>query len=348
MKRPLRQVLKTAGSGQTKNMPFCYNENLGDYIIATLFDSADEPVVAVASGFVVFPDTETNFEAHPKASILSAAIHPSGVGIVTGGDDGRLVWTTKDTGPVELSHHTGAWLDGLAVNNMAMLIAASAGKTVFLHDLVNTKHHVFEHPHSVTDLIFDSKGQRLYTSSYNGAYIWFSRISPQKPQVLKWKGSHTKISISPDDKFLITAMQDNDLHGWRLTDAKDMRMGGYPVKIKSLTFFANGKLMATSGANGAVVWPFLKTNGPMGEEASEINAVEDSMVSVVSGAAEDTLLAAGLEDGRVWLAELQTEGIDWIKPEKGATITALSLSNEANRIIFGDEDGNVYIFEAEA
>ena len=30
---------------------------------------------------------------------------------------------------------------------------------------------------------------------------------------------------------------------------------------------------------------------------------------------------------------------------KGAAITALAISGEANRIVFGDEDGMVYIFE---
>lgn len=328
-------------------MPFVHSQTCTDYIIAALFDSADDPVVAVADGHVLFPDFDKTFVAHPNAGILSAAIHPSGLGIVTGGDDGRLVWTTKDTGPIEIAHHKGAWLDALAVSGAAMLIAVAAGKRVFIHDVVKKDApRVFEHSHSVSDLTFDAKGRKLYCATYNGVAAWFSRILPQKPTLLKWAGSHTKIVISPDDKFLMTAMQENALHGWRLADGKDMRMGGYPSKIKSLHFFAKGKLLGTSGANGAVVWPFLKANGPMGEEASEINAEDSAIVTVVAGASQETLLAAGLDDGRVWLAELQSTGIDWIKSEKGAAITALSISSEANRIIFGDEEGNVYIFEA--
>ena len=53
---------------------------------------------------------------------------------------------------------------------------------------------------------------------------------------------------SPDGKFLISSMQEAALHGWRIADAKDMRMGGYPSKVKSLAFLRDGMMLATSGA----------------------------------------------------------------------------------------------------
>ena len=124
-------------------------------------------------------------------------------------------------------------------------------------------------------------------------------------------------------------------------------MGGYPAKIKSVSFFAKGKLLATSGANGAVVWPFLKPTGPMGENASEINPEETTMVTVCAGAPDDTVLAAGTEDGRVWLAELQSTGVEWVKAEKGSPITAIGVSSDTTRVVFGDEDGMVYIYQVE-
>lgn len=328
-------------------MPFAFEKHFDEYVIAALFDSADEPVAVLGDGRVVFPDADAEFAAHPNAGALSAVIHPSGVGVVTGGDDGRVVWTTKESGPIELFAVKGAWFDVVTASDAAMLIAASAGKKAYVYDVNKKTSVVFEHSSSLSDIAFDAKGRKLYAATYNGVVVWFSRIAQQKPVMLKWAGSHTKIAVSPDDKFVMTAMQENALHGWRIADAKDMRMGGYPAKIKSIGFFAKGKLLATSGANGAVVWPFLRANGPMGEEASEINAEESTMVAVVAGAPEDTLLAAGLEDGRVWLAELTSTGIEWIRREKGAPITALAISGEANRLIFGDEDGNLWVYEAE-
>jgi len=318
------------------------------YVVSALFDSLDAPIVALGDGRVVFPDDEKTFDAHPDAGILSAVIHPTGLGLITGGDDGRVVWTTKDTGPIELAAHRGAWIDVLTAAPEGQVIAYAASKKVYVRDLLSKTERVFAHDHSVSGIAFDPKARKLYCATYNGVAVWFARIDSQKPQKLFWAGSHTGIAMAPSGDFVVTTMQENALHGWRLKDSKDMRMGGYPAKIKSMDFFAKGKLLATSGANGAVVWPFLRANGPMGEEASEINPLEGTFVSVVAGAAADTVLAAGTEDGRVWLAELQSTEVEWIKREKGAGVTALAVSNAADRILFGDEDGMVYIFEQEA
>ncbi|ESQ93428.1 WD40 repeat domain-containing protein [Asticcacaulis benevestitus] len=327
-------------------MTFAYQNSFDSYVVAALFDTLGEPVVALADGRVVFPEADARYDAHPDASILSAVIHPTGLGVITGGDDGRVVWTTKEAGPIELASHKGAWIDVIAVAPEGQVIAYATAKKVHVLDLLKKESKIFTHEHSVSDLVFDPKARKLYCATYNGVVVWFARIDEkQKPTKLFWAGSHTKIAMAPSSEFVITAMQESALHGWRLKDSKDMRMGGYPAKIKSLNFFAKGKLLATSGANGAVVWPFLRANGPMGEEASEINPLEGTMVSCVAGAPEETILAAGTEDGRVWLAELQSTHIEWIKGEKGAAITSLSLSGEGTRILFGDEDGTVYIFE---
>ena len=73
-----------------------------EFVVAALFDTVDEAIVALGDGRVVFPDSDKSFEAHPNAGLLTAVVHPTGVGIITGGDDGRVVWTTKESGSVEL------------------------------------------------------------------------------------------------------------------------------------------------------------------------------------------------------------------------------------------------------
>ena len=52
------------------------------------------------------------------------------------------------------------------------------------------------------------------------------------PRQLEWKGSHTAIAIHPDGDAVVTAMQENALHGWRLSDNQHMRMSGYPAKTE--------------------------------------------------------------------------------------------------------------------
>mgnify|MGYP002138298200 CR=1 FL=1 len=84
----------------------------------------------------------------------------------------------------------------------------------------------------VADVAFDPKGRRLAVATYGGVWFWYARIADQKPAIYKWAGSHVGVCWSPDGKFLMSAMQENQLHGWRVADEKNLRMGGNPAKVK--------------------------------------------------------------------------------------------------------------------
>ena len=143
-------------------------------------------------------------------------------------------------------------------------------------------------------------------------------------------------------------MQENQLHGWRVADEKNMRMGGYPAKVKSLVFLSKGQLMATSGANGAVVWPFASSTGPMGKQAAEVGFDEGALVVRVAATPGSGRLAAGLDDGRVWVTETTAARLEPIKAEKGPVITALAITPDGRRLAWGDEEGGAGVAELPA
>ena len=309
------------------------------YVTEALWD-AGRAAFALGDGEVRWADGEAA-AAHDGA-ILCAAAHPSGAGIVTGGDDGRLVWSrlAPDAAPqVEtLAEISGRWIEALAVSPASGLIAFAAGRDVHVRDVANAAfERRFSHEKSVAGLAFDPKGRRLAAATYGGAALWYARIADQKPVMMRWAGSHVGAAFSPDGKFLISAMQEGALHGWRLEGATDMRMGGYPSKIHSLVFVENGLWLATSGANGVVLWPFSGANGPMGKQAAEIGFDQAALVTRVAGQPGGTGIAAGLSDGRVWAADLATQKITQIRPEAGPPITALAINN--GRVAWGDEAG---------
>jgi WD40 repeat protein len=313
------------------------------YVTDVIFDRAGEAHFALGDGTVRTASGET-LEAHDGA-VLSAAAHPAGEGILTGGDDGRLVWA-KAGGVVELAKVPGRWIDALDASPASGLVAFSAGKELHVRDLADPAFaRAFAHERSVAGLAFDPKGRRVAAATYGGAWLWYARIAEQKPQVLKWAGSHVTLAWSPDGRFLISAMQENALHGWRVADEKNLRMGGYPAKVKSLAFLAKGQLMATSGANGAVVWPFTGSNGPMGKQAAEVVYDESALVVRVAAAPNLKRLAAGLDDGRVWVCDLDSQKTDMVKAEKGAQITALALTPKGDRLAWGDEDGGAGVVD---
>jgi WD40 repeat protein len=311
-------------------------------ITAALFDKAGA-VFALGDGSVRFEGGE--FSAAHDGAILCAALHPSGDGVVTGGDDGRVIWQRRGEAGVLATAQgpsKGQWIDAIDASAESGLIAFSAGKTLSVIDAKDAGfRRDFQHERTVSGVAFDPKGRRIATSTYGGAALWFARIAEQKPTLLKWAGSHTGVTFSPDGAFVITAMQDAQLHGWRLKDQKNLRMGGYPSKVRAMSFLSDGKLLATSGAQGAVLWPFIGANGPMGREATEIGFDEGSLVTLVASQPGSGLLAAGLNDGRVWLADPAERGLNFLKAEKGAPIAALAMSPDAARIAWADEDGEV-------
>ncbi|HEX7761866.1 MAG TPA: WD40 repeat domain-containing protein [Caulobacteraceae bacterium] len=317
------------------------------YVTEALFD-AGQAVFALGDGRLAWEDGVTA-QAHDGA-ILCAVGHPSAGGVITGGDDGAVVWSRRDGETVThetLAQLKGRWIDALAASPGSGLIAFAVGRDAHVRDVSDPAfERKFSHEKSVAGLTFDPKGRRLAAATYGGVALWYARIADQKPVMLKWAGSHVGVAFSPDGKFLISAMQENALHGWRLSDAKDMRMGGYPAKIKSIAFLENGLWLATSGANGVVLWPFAGANGPMGKQANEIGFDESAIVARLAAQSSRALLVAGLDDGRVWVCDLKSQRLEPLKAEKGPPITALVL--DGARIAWGDEDGGAGVFEVPA
>lgn len=304
------------------------------YVTAAAF-TAEGWAFALGDGTVRFEEG-ASIAAHDGA-VLCACVHPSGEGLVTGGDDGRVVWS-RPGGAVEIARVQGRWIDAIDASAASGLIAFAVGRELHVRDVADAAFaRVFAHERSVAAVAFDPKGRRIATATYGGAALWYARIADQKPSFLKWAGSHIGLAYSPDGKFLVSSMQDAQLHGWRLSDGKDMRMGGYDAKVKSLAFLARGAAMATSGSQGAVVWPFSGPNGPMGKEAAQIGYDEKALTVLVAAAPDRPVIAAGLDDGRVWATNPTTSNLTYLKAEKGPVISALALSGD--RVAWGDEEG---------
>ena len=304
------------------------------FVAAALFPR-EGAAFALGDGAVRWEDGAV-VEAH-DGPVLCAAVHPSGEGVLTGGDDGRLVWS-RPSGATELLDLRGKWIDAVAVAPEGGLIAVAAGREVRVLDPAEPGwSRSFTHERAVADVAFDPKGKRLAAATYGGVALRYARVAEQKPQMLKWPGAHLSVAWSPDGKYVLTALQENQLHGWRLSDAKDMRMAGYPAKVRSLAWLGKGALMASSGAPGAVVWPFAGANGPMGKDAVEIGFKEESLVTRVAGAG--FRLVAGRDDGEVWSADLQSSARETLREARGAAVSALAVSPDGTRFAWGDEAG---------
>lgn len=309
--------------------------DLDAYVSAALFDADGEAVFALGDGQVRWADGAA--QTPHDGPVLAAARAPTGEGVITGGDDGRLVWSRRD-GVQLLAEAKGRWIESLGTQAGASLIAFGAGREARVIDLADPAFtRTFTHERSVADVALDGRARRLAVATYGGAALWYARIAEQQPLMLRWAGSHIAVTFSPDGRFLMSSMQENSLHGWRLADARDMRMGGYPAKVRSMVFLDSGRMLATAGANGVVIWPFSGADGPMGKQAMEIGFDERALVARVAAEPDGTKLAVGLSDGRIWACDVKTGQRADVKAEPGPPISGLSLV--AGRIAWGDEEG---------
>ena len=97
--------------------------------------------------------------------------------------------------------------------------------------------------------------------------------------------------------------------------------------------------------DGAVCWPFAGATGPMGKQAAEIGYDDAALSTRIAAAPDKTWLATGLDDGRVWAANVTGERIVPLKAEKGAAISALAMSLDGKCVAWGDEDGHAGVVE---
>lgn len=256
----------------------------------------DEAQFSLGDGVVLVAPREGDtrrIEAHDGA-ILCAVRHPDGKRIVTGGDDGKLKAVSPD-GATETLAELRKWVDHVVASEVSGVIVASVGKqAVVFRD--GKEAHRFEYPSNVGGLALDAKGRRLAATHYNGATIRYVLMPDDKGTTLNWAGSHLAVTLSPDADYLITAMQENSLHGWRLPEKIDLRMDGYPTKTRSFSWDKRGRWLATSGANASIVWPFVGKLGPQGKAPLQPGE-RQAVVTAVAFHPHEEVLAIGYADG---------------------------------------------------
>lgn len=321
------------------------SRDLGSFVVAARF-SRDSKLAGFGLGdgsVWALPTGSTDWTQATlhDGAILSMAVDPAGGGFITGGDDGNLKRLAPDGATSDVASFGMKWVEHVATYALDKgrgLIAASAGKIVRLFNEGGEKLKELAHPSTVTGLAFDGKGKRVGASHYNGASLWFVAAKTDTPRKLEWKGSHTGIIIHPEGEAVVTAMQENALHGWKLPDGQHMRMSGYPSKTSSMSFTRNGKWLATSGADAMVLWPFFG-GGPMGKAPLELAGGDGIICTQVAANPLNEVVAGGFADGLVVIADINSSRILPVAPPEHGPISALTWSPDGSRLALGTESG---------
>jgi WD40 repeat protein len=321
-------------------------QSLDAFVVAAAFDRGGKiAAFALGDGTVALVDL-ANKDAWRRVpvhdgAILALAADAVPDGFVSGGDDGKFLRVAADGALTEIFNGGSRWVEHVASfagEKGKGLLACSIGKLVHVFDESGKKLKTLEHPSSVTGLVFDARGKRVAASHYNGASLWFVAAKTDSPRKLEWKGSHIALAISPDGDSVMTSMQENALHGWRLSDGQHMRMSGYPSKTHFLSFTRSGKWMASSGADSIVIWPFTG-GGPMGKAPTELAGGDDVMCTVVASHPQQEAIAGGFADGLVVLADVASARILPVAAAGRGPVSALAWSPDGTHLALGTETG---------
>ena len=301
----------------------------------------DTPFFAAAAGGVHRLDmghkvTEAN------DGMLASVTDPLTNSILTGGEDGRIFRIASDGTATLVAEEPRKWITSVAAGpSGAVGYATGKVATVVTSD---GKSRSFTEQRSVEGVAFAPKGLRLAAARYNGVTLHWAGTNGA-PVDLEWKGAHTQATFSPDGRFLVTSMQENALHGWKLDgkpgeETRHMRMTGYPAKIKSLSWSAKGKWLASSGAPAAIVWPFAAKDGPMGKAPLELGTRANILATAVQFHPTDEVLAIGFLDGMILGVRLADQKEALLRrPGKGA-ITSMAWSKSGKLLAFASETGD--------
>ena len=304
------------------------------------------PVFAEASGLVHRLDHgQKVYEVHEG---LLAAVHDTATDtLLTSGEDGRVVRMAADGTTTELAAIPRKWISQVAAGPQGAVGYAS-GKNAYVR-LADGSTKEFTEQRTVEGIAFAPKGMRVALARYNGVTLHWVATSGQ-PVDLEWKGAHTGVTFSPDGRFLVTTMQENALHGWKLdskpgAETRHMRMTGYPAKVKSISWSAKGKWLASSGAPAAIVWPFQAKDGPMGKAPLELGTRANIMVTQVCCHPTEDIAALGFADGMILAVRFaDSKEVLLRRPGKGA-ISAMAWNRDGRQLAFGSETGDCGVID---
>jgi WD40 repeat protein len=276
------------------------------------------------------------------ATPLAGHTDVGGKGVLVGTDAGQLLRISGGASQ-ELFNLEGDWIEAIAVHEDKALRAFSARRTLVVLDADGeTVLNEDSHPSTLTGISFSPDGAWIAVAHYGGVTVWNLDAPGSDAVHLEWHGSHTAVAWSPNGTYIVTAMQDKEMHCWRWSDRKGMRMSGYPSKIRNISWTADSRFIAASGADSVTSWD-CSNNGLSGKPPLEFGYVYNGIVRQVAAHPTDSTVAGGYSDGTVMIGNIEQETAMIARPGGGKPVAGLVWSPDGKVLVAVDEVGAIAV-----
>ncbi|VTS00834.1 WD40 repeat domain-containing protein [Tuwongella immobilis] len=260
------------------------------------------------------------------------------------GLDGAIrVWDTL-TGEQESERDAGAkWADQLEWNAERSHLVSGAGKLVRLWDAAgNALHTLPEQASSILGLAWRPNAAEFAVATSRGVQIWDMAATVKATK--EWAGAPTGMAWSHSGQCLAIGDQDATVHFWIIRGDHHLRMMGYPVKVKHLSWDAKDQLLATNAGSQVAVWDCTPP-GPEGRTPIMLPTAGDaSLVTALGFQRFGTLLAVGTDEELLQLWDVRKPKQPVAKAKAPGVVSSVAWSPGDTRLAVGTESGEVCLF----
>lgn len=293
--------------------------------------------ISTASG------TLLQWQAH-DGGVVRVCQNPASNTVASAGEDGRVVFWNHDADHIAELANEPVWIEQLAWNASGEVLAASAGKTIFLWRGAESIGAWYDGRRHVLAMDWAPHSEKLATATNKGLYMW--RLGKEEPvELMSFPGAAVSVKWKPSGRALAVGTQDGFLQIWvheKNGKSRQLTMSGYAGKVNCLCWHPRSDRIATAGGKDVVIWK-MQGNG---KKSAMPLAFHRSAVTALEYSPAGKCLASGDRDGLVCLWGDSGELMHSF--EAGADITSLEWNGSGKRLVVGDINGTLLSYSSSA
>jgi hypothetical protein len=296
-------------------------------------------------------------------SALSVAWSPGGQRLAVGGDQGSVrVWDVVTGVLVRSFEGPSGWVRSVAWRPDGRVLAAGDDTgTVFLWDTATGRERgrLTGHPGRVRSVAWSPDGRLLASAGGHGAgtvRVWDAATGASLATPGAGERRALAVAWRPDGRWLAVGYDDGavqlvDVFDWKAPELTALDRRGW---VRSVAWSPDGGLLVTAAEDGVQVNDFsawYRESGEpewftLGVEPRPLPGAPDTAAYAAACDPGGTILAAGYEDGSVWLWDLAGGEAARLEPAAiPVAVRSLAWSPDGTALASAAEDGSVRLWD---